>query len=164
MLFRSTSQSWLSIIVNSDLFQAKLAARRADLASEVGATVRDRLGGLAGQSLEAIGERIEREKEKIPIGELRETAEMALHALGYGGAKSAPAGGTTYNFNNFQAVAPDVLADARGKLRVVQASLRDATPSALPPPLQEVLPPFQEAHEHDHDNSLPSAGPLQARR
>ena len=155
--FRCT-QSWLSIIVNSDVFQMRLAARRAELASEVGATVRDRLGGIAGQSLEAIAERLETEKAKIPIGELRETADMALSALGYGSKRGAGGGtGDTYNFLNVNHVSRDVLANAREKMQHAQLQLVRSSPA----PRVEVLPPVQERRDDD-DYSLPAAAPVPA--
>lgn len=120
----SVSASWLSIIVNSDLFRARLAVRRAELAGEIGATVVDRLSGIAGQALESIAERIEREKDKLPIGELRETASMALDALGYSGKKnSGAAPANVYNFNGPTAVSPSVLEAARRNMRIVGAQV-----------------------------------------
>lgn len=166
------TQAWLSIIVNSDLFRVRLAARRAEMANEVGATVIEKLSGIAGQALEGIAEKIEKEKTKLPLGELRETATMALEALGYG-AKSAPHGSgasNVYNFNGPTHVSRDVLESARQRMRLVGARtadepLLDRAPPALidaraeSPDSEEHDASVQRVH-HDDSNSLRTAGPL----
>lgn len=165
----NVTQSWLSIIVNSDLFRARLAQRRAELAGEIGATVIDRLSGIAGQALESIAEKIEKEKTKIPIGELRETAEMSLNALGYGG-RAAPtqhASGNVYNFNGPTHVSRDVLEAARGKMRLVGArAVDDAPPLLDAQPAQPALvsASVPKVQYDDSGDPLPASGALPSGR
>lgn len=157
------TQSWLSIIVNSDLFKARLSIRRAEMAGEVGTTVIDRLSGIAGQALESIAEKIEREKSKLPLGELRETATMALDALGYG-AKSAPRGdsGNVYNFNGPTHVSRDVLASARDKMRLIGTRAADEPTLGAPHTgaQQPLLAPVQRVEYDDNGDALYPPGEL----
>lgn len=162
------TQTWLSVIVNSDLFRARLAMRRAELAGEIGATVIDRLSGIAGQALESIAEKIERERTKLPMGELRETATMALNALGYG-ARSSPAqhaSNNVYNFNGPTHVSRDVLDAARSKMRLVGARDADAQlPAPTPAPLLDAPEASVPRVQYDDNgNPLPAAGTFPASR
>ncbi len=172
------TQSWLSIIVNSDLFRARLAIRRAELAGEIGATVIDRLSGIAGQALESIAEKIEKERTKLPIGELRETASMALNALGYG-AKSGPPpmhSGNVYNFHGPTHVSRDVLESARQSMRLIgartvdapdafasQPALLDAS-AATHPALVDAGASVPRVQYDDNSDPLPPAGTLPSSR
>lgn len=168
----TVTQAWLSIIVNSDLFRARLTIRRAEMANEVGSTVIEKLSGIAGQALESIAEKIEKEKTKIPLGELRETATMALEALGYGAKSAGPQNANVYNFNGPTHVSRDVLESARQRMRLVGARAADEPVLDRPvaqPALIDARAEFSDSDEHDasvqrvhndDSNPLRAPGPL----
>lgn len=74
--------AWVSRIVNSDAFQARLAARKADIVDpSILATVDEKLRTLASVSLDVILDKL----EKTPTLEAAKFgAELATKALGYG--------------------------------------------------------------------------------
>jgi hypothetical protein len=105
---------WLSRITNSHLFKERLALRRREHSQDVSFTVIEKLESLADLGVEALIERVATERDTMPIGELRQTAEMALASIGYttkrAGAGSAPATGPTNVQVNV--VSADVLKEA----------------------------------------------------
>ncbi len=74
-----------------------------------------KLGKLAETSVDALQMRIEREKAALGLGDIRDTAEMALHGLGYG----KPVGQSKPAEVNLQVVmvSKDELAAARRIMR-----------------------------------------------
>lgn len=110
--FFEVTQSWLSVIINSDVFKEKLAERRCEHFQHVSRTVAERVNGLAELSLDVLEERIESERKTIGLGLVRETADMALKASGYIGPKSdGKSRGDTY-IGNIQ-ISSDVLKESR---------------------------------------------------
>lgn len=78
------SPGWVSLIINSDAFQARLAERKDALIDpELRATIADRLGLVAKQSLEKLSEKL---GSVLPLSDdfLIQTAKLATAALGYG--------------------------------------------------------------------------------
>jgi hypothetical protein len=71
------------LVVNSDLFQAKLRDRREKRQSAVDRSVLDRVESLAKISLDGLEEKIRKQRSLLGLDEMRETAEMALRGLGY---------------------------------------------------------------------------------
>jgi len=71
------------LVVNSDLFQAKLRDRRDRRQSSVDRTVLERVEAVAKASLDNLEDRIKRQRHLLGLDEVRETAEMALRGLGY---------------------------------------------------------------------------------
>lgn len=71
------------IVVNSDLFQAKLKERRAARQAAVDRSVLERIEGLAKISLDALEKKIKEQRVLLGLDEVRETAEMALRGLGF---------------------------------------------------------------------------------
>lgn len=83
------SVTWLSIIMNSDAFRARLAELNAAADALVVADVPQRLRGLAVSALDKLDAQLEEVIVEGPMARVdrdftRETAEMALKALGYG--------------------------------------------------------------------------------
>lgn len=129
------TQGWLSQIVHSDAFQAMLAEKQVELFGDLRVTIKDRVTGLAHESLKRLNERVavETDTEK-----LTDVADLALKALGFG-AKSPQAAVGTINAHNVivSAVDPQTLAAARqlmhqpkGQEKAIEA------PEALPAPAQ----------------------------
>lgn len=76
------TQAWVSRIMNSDAFLARLASRKADLVDPALAlSIDERLRAVAAKSLDVVLEKL----ELVPTGEFAlEAAAMASKALGYG--------------------------------------------------------------------------------
>lgn len=89
------SESWISIIMGSDAFQAALAKRRDDLTDPfLIATIEERFRGLAQQSLSVIAENLEKTRNTdLAVKAL----EISSKALGFG-ARNVNQGNTTNNF------------------------------------------------------------------
>lgn len=87
---------WLSQVINSDAFQARLAEARIELFGDTKQTIKDRLHGIAHSSLKRLEERIPVETD---ISRLGNVADLALKSLGYG-PKPQPAGGSGGNQTN----------------------------------------------------------------
>lgn len=76
------TESWISRIVNSDAFQARLAARKADIVDPVlTMTIDEKLKGLASQSLDILAEKLELTRSPDLA---YKAAELSLKAAGYG--------------------------------------------------------------------------------
>jgi hypothetical protein len=80
------SQSWISIVIGSDAFQAALAKRRDDVTDPfLIATVEERLRGLADQSLQVIAEKLESSKN---VDLALKALDISTKALGFGARNS----------------------------------------------------------------------------
>jgi hypothetical protein len=80
------SPAWLSIVINSDAFQAKLSERREELINPIlRSTLEDRMRGVAAKAAEVILEKLHAAPElKGAISAL----EVTTRALGYGAKTS----------------------------------------------------------------------------
>lgn len=91
------SNGWVSLIVQSDAFKARLAERKAELVDPlITASVENRLSAVAAKSLELIQEKLEQPLANKMLSEdfVLQTAKMATAALGYG-ARPQNTGQTT---------------------------------------------------------------------
>ncbi len=107
------TEGWLSTVRNSDAFREFRARRIAEHQGMVSETVIDKVEGLAALTLDTLHERIEGDRDNIGLGFVRETAELALKALGYCG-KSAAAPAPVVQVN---VVSQESLQRARGLMR-----------------------------------------------
>lgn len=90
------SAAWVSIIVNSDAFQARLKERKEDLVDPlIRATVEDRLTAVANKAMEKLMERLS-SNAAFSNRELIDAAAMATKGLGFGAPKQG-LGGPTQN-------------------------------------------------------------------
>lgn len=129
------SASTISLIINSDAFQAYLRKRRADYVEALDTTVRDKMLNVASQSFDLILERFEKKRDTIPLETIHKSAELAMKGLGMGVEKSGPA--VVVNQQNAQpiavAVSLDDLQAAQQALRAAQAApLIEHTPQPEP--------------------------------
>ena len=81
----SVSPVWISIVKHSPVFRAEFERRREMISQAVTADLVGRATALAELSLDTLNERIERNRDSIPLGQVRDTAELMLRMLGYGG-------------------------------------------------------------------------------
>lgn len=124
--------SWLSTVIHSDVFQAKLAERQDEYFGAVTTPIREKLENLAGLALDEMEEKVQTEGS---ISEVREVAKLALQSLGYGNGAN---GKGTQNpalvqQNNFYSVSPEQLAAARERI-LNQGNTIEQTPEYLAAP------------------------------
>jgi hypothetical protein len=126
--FNSHPQS-IGCIIRSDLFQARLRERRERRGEAVQDRIMAKLGKLAETSVDALQMRIERERQALGIADIRDTAEMALHGLGYGKPVGPQRATQEVNLQVVM-VSKDELAAARSIMRrgAVQEDMDDAQP------------------------------------
>ena len=120
------TQAWLSCIIHSDAFQARLRKLQDGADAVTLLDVPARLRGVASSALEGLGVQVDhalKETEGNGIVHrqfLLDTAEITLKALGFGGPKTAPApaNGPLFQQNNYNIspVPPETLARARETL------------------------------------------------
>lgn len=91
-LFFNVSESWISIVKNSDAFQELWATRRGEHFSKVSANIAERVTALAEVTVDALTKKVEQETREgsASIGTLKEVSDMALRSLGFGGGRGAP--------------------------------------------------------------------------
>jgi len=83
---------WMSVVINSDIFQAKLAERRAELVDPVlRATIEERFRGLAVRSLEVLMDKLSAPSHQVPDQLALQAAKLGKEALGLGNAPPPPA-------------------------------------------------------------------------
>jgi hypothetical protein len=99
---------WLSTLIHSDLFQAKLQERQETIFGEVALSVKDRITALAHDSLRRLHEKVQTCDD---VDQLVSASELAVKALGFG-PTSVRTPGVTVNFQA-NVVTKDVLAEAR---------------------------------------------------
>lgn len=88
------TETWVSLVVNSDAFQARLAERRAELVDPaIMASIQERLQAVASASLEKLHEKLLNPAAVHTDDFLFKSAELATKALGYG-ARTQNQGGT----------------------------------------------------------------------
>jgi hypothetical protein len=143
--FFNVSQSWLSTIINSDVFRERLAQQREAHFANTSRTVQEKVSGLADLSVEVLEERIQAERESIPLGIVRDAADLALKASGFSPTHQQRGGNRTTNIlqvvnGGKGGVDREVLAEAREQMNQL---------AALAPPSEEdeevgactILPP-----------------------
>jgi len=109
------TQSWLSVIINSDAFIAKLEKRQNEFHSEATTSIKEKLNTLAHLSLDRMIESV----EVIPdIDQVRQMGTAALDRLGYSkpNAGFRPGGPAMIQQNNFLTVNAEDLAAARNRI------------------------------------------------
>ncbi len=86
------TESWLSILVNSDAFRAKYAARKAELVDPViAAGAEDRLKAVVSVAAEELVRRLTLAPGGMSVKDLNSSISTASRALGMGAAPSGPA-------------------------------------------------------------------------
>lgn len=84
-LFFDKTESWISIVKNSDQFREYHAQRRDAHASRISEDVVGKVGALTEISLDALTEKVEEGRETLPVSTLKDVAELGLKAMGFGG-------------------------------------------------------------------------------
>lgn len=131
----NVTQTWVSIVKNSDAFKELWAQRRGDHFSRVSATIVEKVSALADVTVDALSEEVEKQHREgtASIASLRETADLALRSLGFGGKQhsvNSPAYPINVNVNtdartqNIITVDRDTLARAREAKKRLQQTIQ----------------------------------------
>lgn len=117
----NVSESWISIVKNSDAFQELWATRRNEHFSRVSATVTERVTALAEISIDALTHKVEQEVNSgnANLQTLKEVGELALKSLGFGVQRNAGGGGNVIN-NNVILADKEALREAREKMALLR--------------------------------------------
>ena len=84
------SVSWISQVITSDAFQARLAARRAEITDPIlQASVEERFKGLVSRSLEILSEKLNKPAAEVPDNLALKALEISSKAAGYGARESS---------------------------------------------------------------------------
>jgi hypothetical protein len=121
------SASYLSIIINTDMFKAAYARRRTEYSEHLDASLINKATAVAAKGLDLMLETMESKRTQIPFGVLSDSVDKTLTRLGYGVQQKGPAVQVNIPGNNNQvAVLPTVTADqltsAREALRAVETN------------------------------------------
>ena len=117
------TQAWLSTIIHSDAFQAKLSEKKDDLFSATIVPLREKMLGLAHMGVEKLGDAMEHASPISDKDFIADTTDNILKNLGYS-PKSAPAGAMPMNQqNNYYVVDSNTLAQARARMGQGQQAL-----------------------------------------
>ena len=118
----------IGLIVRSDLFKARYAARRARFNEELDSRLVGKLAKVAEVGLDLTLEVMAKKRDSIPLPLLTQLTNSAMDRLGYGPAQAAPSAAVVIHNNNGNAqtvlpetVTPAALARARESLRQLQA-------------------------------------------
>ncbi len=116
------SPVWISIVKHSAIFQAEFQRRRERLSRTIEDDVRCGATALVEVSLDTMQERLDRDRDTIPLNQLVQMIKMAAKLLGLGGRNSMlPEPAPPVEFT----IDPEVLAEARERARQV-ARMREA--------------------------------------
>lgn len=100
---------WVSQVINSDAFQARLEERRGEIVDPaITATLKERLSAVADASLQKLLERIAAPVQLVTDDFMLQTAKFATTALGYGARAPAGASETQVNVGVVVHVPPKI--------------------------------------------------------
>ncbi len=114
------TQAWLSVIIHSDAFQARLAEKDETQFASIVIPLREQLLGVAQVGVEKLGECLENASAVSDKQFIADTTDSLLKNLGYSpksAAPTLPAGNVTQN--NYYVADKAALANARAKMRTV---------------------------------------------
>lgn len=104
---------WLSVIIHSDIFQAKLAEKQEVFFIRSTQSIKEKLETLAHLAIDDMIDRVEVQSD---INNVREIAKVALDRIGFSPARGPVVGGNQYVQNNFISASAEVLKAARQKI------------------------------------------------
>lgn len=123
------TQSYLSVIINSDMFKARLAARRAQFNEELGHSVQRRMLGALDLALEVVTEQLETKRTQIPFKDTSAFVNSTLERLGYGAKPNGAQVTVNVGQQTPVQISASDLQEARELLRRSEAAkLIEATP------------------------------------
>ena len=133
------TESWLSTLINQDAFQSLLKVKQDEVFQQVIIPLQDKIAGVAHASVEKLGTILDETKDGRLV---KDIADSALKALGYGGQKTASL--IINNTQNNLTVNQDALAEARqrqsqhyGRTLESPSNTAESTPQIETPELQD---------------------------
>lgn len=136
------TQAWLSVIVNSDCFQARWAEKKMFMDKGIVSLTQAQLSAVASKGLERLEKMVE---SSVDPEFVLNTTNKALERLGYGPKNTPSSVSVTQQINNYT-VDKDLLARARGQ--ILDANVAQAIAdkeSELPTVKVELLEPEKKA-------------------
>lgn len=131
------TQAWLSRLIHSDLFQAKLRERQEAVFLHVAQDIPAKLRGLADIAIERVTELVSNTEDP---GVLVDVFDKTLNRLGYAPASARNPLPANVIQNNVVLVSPDDLASARGVV-LSGATLENPSPQLTVGEVQPVPSP-----------------------
>lgn len=129
------TQSWLSILIHSDIFQARLREKQDQVFSCIKEDVTTKLGALADIGVERLTAQVEASSDPKLI---MEATKMALSSLGFGNKAAAPAQqATNIQNNSYYVASPADLEAARERMRQTGAGTVSPSPAPDAPLLED---------------------------
>lgn len=132
------SESYLSIVMNTDMFKAYFEERRLLYNQRFDHAIQHKTMVAVDKALDLVVESLDKKRDKIPFTELAEFTDRTLERLGYGVKQNSM---VNVLVNTAPAVTKEQLADARRDLRAIEEQREkviDITPSVpLPPKAEE---------------------------
>lgn len=125
-------------IIATDLFKEYFAQRRSEFTRKHDEAIRNKLLGLTEKALDNITNQLEKKKDQVPIGMVKDIAMEALEKLGYGAPAGGPQVAVQVNNGPQQHV---VVAASLSELEQARAALRAAGARGPAPPVVELLEP-----------------------
>jgi len=126
--------TWLSQIIHSDAFQARLRDRQDEKFTSLTLTLREKMEGVGHQAVEALADALEAADPDDPEDRkfIGSATDKVLGRLGYGTSRAVPAApGTTNVQQNFYAVTKEDLASARALMAGQQRALPHDQPALI---------------------------------
>jgi hypothetical protein len=146
------TNTWISMVVNSDSFRAYYQMRRESLNSAIRDNIAHKMLGIADKSLDLLAKGIEEQGDKLSVLDRVTVADRVLERLGYGTKPGQVANVNVQvnaSQNTFIPVDAATLQEARSSLRAVEQMrlARNTTLDAvaLEPPQDEGEPTAQSA-------------------
>lgn len=130
------TQSWLSTMIHSNLFQARLKEKQEQVFSGIAVSINEKLAAGADIGVTKLVEKLETSEDPRFI---KETTQMMLEKLGFGAATRVAGAGQVNNGpvqQNFYMASPADLEQARGKIAggVLPPSAIEQSEATLLPP------------------------------
>lgn len=115
--------SYISIVMNTDMFKARFAQRRAQLNEQLGQSVQRKLLGALDLALDVVTEQMETKRAQLPFKDTSAFINTTLERLGYGVKPQAGSVAVTVNNSPQQVtVSAQELQEARNLLRRSEAA------------------------------------------
>jgi len=87
----SCSQSWISILKNSDSFQLYFKKRSEQYSQEVTSGVSEKMGAMTEMALDKLNEKLQLQGDAMPVETLLSIADTGLKRMGYSASKNSHA-------------------------------------------------------------------------
>lgn len=114
---------WIYSLIRTDLFKAYYRKRFEAHQQAVTDSVIARTSSVANKALDKLAEKLDKSPD-LPMSEIRQTAEMAIRALGYGaGSQRGPALGVQVNVNQGNGPALPVMSVPTEVVKSAQARM-----------------------------------------